>query len=486
MIDVVLTHPSGWGAARRQTLRDAAASVFAEPRLVAEPVAAASFFTVVAATPMPVGSCAVVYDFGAGTFDVSVVRRTMSGFEVLFEHGLASTGGLDVDAALIDRIGETFATRDPARWTALTAPTDAVQHGPRRVFWEDVRTAKEMLSRSPSTFVRLPLFDTDVPLGREDLDDVARPIVERTVTATREAVDAAGVTPTTLAGIFLVGGSSRLPLAATLLHRAFGIPATATDQPELVVAEGSLQVGAPAETTSAPAPIAASGDTAWPVRSAPDAVAVNTRSGRAVARRRWRTLTLTVAAVGLAVLAGIAALRPFDNGDNGGGAQPSPSGPAQQQSSHLPASPSPSPSLSPVQCLIGTWQQTYNRANWTVSGRTIVVYSTGTINRFRADGIVVVEYLGNGVTRTGTSGSDTYEITSVGTITYAYRATDTTIYLSDPRPNGTVTTRVNGRVISQGSMTGVTEPQPFTCSDTTLKYANSMWSIEAVRLSGST
>ena len=87
-----------------------------------------------------------------------------------------------------------------------------------------------------------------------------------------------------------------------------------------------------------------------------------------------------------------------------------------------------------------------------------MVNSTGTINRFRADGIVVVEYLGSGVTRTGTSGSDTYEITSVGTITYAYRATDTTLYLSDPRPNGTVTTRVNGRVISQGPMTGVGAP----------------------------
>jgi branched-chain amino acid transport system substrate-binding protein len=79
-----------------------------------------------------------------------------------------------------------------------------------------------------------------VPLGREQLEQLARPILDRTVTATMLALTSAGLTPQRLAAVFLVGGSSRIPLAATLLHRAFGTSPTAIEQPELVVAEGAL------------------------------------------------------------------------------------------------------------------------------------------------------------------------------------------------------------------------------------------------------
>ena len=88
----------------------------------------------------------------------------------------------------------------------------------------------------------MPLFDDSVPLGREQLEQLARPILDRTVTATLLAVAAAGLTPAQLSAVFLVGGSSRIPLAATLLHRGFGTAPTAIEQPELVVAEGALQL----------------------------------------------------------------------------------------------------------------------------------------------------------------------------------------------------------------------------------------------------
>jgi branched-chain amino acid transport system substrate-binding protein len=111
--------------------------------------------------------------------------------------------------------------------------------------WEDVRLAKEMLSRAASTYVHVPLLDESIPLGREELEQLARPILDRTVTATQLAIASAGINNQQISAIFLVGGSSRIPLCATLLHRAFGIAATAIEQPELVVAEGALQLSPP-------------------------------------------------------------------------------------------------------------------------------------------------------------------------------------------------------------------------------------------------
>jgi hypothetical protein len=102
-----------------------------------------------------------------------------------------------------------------------------------------VRTAKEVLSRSSSTYIHLPLIEDDLPLGREQLDRLARPVLDRTVALTRTVISGA-VRDGTLTGVFLVGGSSRMPLVATLLHRAAQVSPIVIEQPELVVAEGSV------------------------------------------------------------------------------------------------------------------------------------------------------------------------------------------------------------------------------------------------------
>src|SRR2546429_309098 len=110
----------------------------------------------------------------------------------------------------------------------------------RLLLGDAVRAGKEMLPRTSSITLRPPLLDTDVPLSRTEFDEIARPLVERTVRTTAGLVRHAGVPAERIAGLFLVGGSSRIPLAASALHRAFGIAPIVTEQPELVVAEGAL------------------------------------------------------------------------------------------------------------------------------------------------------------------------------------------------------------------------------------------------------
>jgi hypothetical protein len=262
----VLTYPATWAAPRKDVLARAAAAAGLRPvTLVPEPVAAAAHFTTVLGHTVNPGDTLAVYDFGAGTFDASVVRRGPGGgWEVLASEGLNDVGGLDLDAALVERIGQTLGGRDLPRWYRLTNPGTDAERRAARAFWEDVRAAKEQLSRAPSAAVQVPLFDTDTHLTREEFEATARPLIARTVDLTASLLSRAG--PTRLAGVYLVGGSSRIPLVATLLHQRIGVAPTLIDQPELVVARGSLAAVAP---PAAPAPPMAARPIPMPAPPAP-------------------------------------------------------------------------------------------------------------------------------------------------------------------------------------------------------------------------
>jgi molecular chaperone DnaK (HSP70) len=103
-------------------LRSAVQRVFARVDLVPEPVAAASFFAANAGADVPPDGWVVVYDLGAGTFDVAVVRRSADGFVVLAADGLLDAGRLDIDAAIMAHLGATVGGRKPSRWRRLIQP----------------------------------------------------------------------------------------------------------------------------------------------------------------------------------------------------------------------------------------------------------------------------------------------------------------------------------------------------------------------------
>ncbi|MDR7276645.1 Hsp70 family protein [Catenuloplanes atrovinosus] len=238
---VTLTHPAAWGAQRREVLWEAAARAgLNSVRLISEPVAAAAHFAATAGDALPAGGTALVCDVGAGTVDASVVRRTPTGFEVLATTGLPDGGGLDLDAAIVAHLGTVYAPRHGAAWTRLVAPSAPADRAASRAFWTGVRVGKEALSRSPGTHIHLPILQQEAPLGREQFEALARPVLDRTVDATLAVLREARVERSSLGGVFLVGGGSRVPLLATLLHRALGVAPAAVEAPELAVASGAV------------------------------------------------------------------------------------------------------------------------------------------------------------------------------------------------------------------------------------------------------
>ncbi len=239
-----MTHPARWGERRRSLLMEGARRAgLPRPQLIPEPVGAASYFTAVLGTAVPVGRSLAIYDLGGGTFDATVVRRTQTGFEVLAEEGLPDVGGLDFDHAIIEHLGRTYSQSHAEVWNRLINSQETTDRRYRRMLYEDVRGAKEMLSRKSSADINLPTLDTDAHVTREEMEGLIRPYLERTVECLQRTISEARLTPRDLVGIFLVGGSSRIPMAGNLVHSSLGVAPTALEQPETVVVEGALCVG---------------------------------------------------------------------------------------------------------------------------------------------------------------------------------------------------------------------------------------------------
>ncbi|WP_460491221.1 Hsp70 family protein [Dactylosporangium cerinum] len=236
----VLTCPAGWGPQRRGVLSAAASAAgLTGVELVSEPVAAAAYFTTVLGHQVRHGDAIVVYDFGGGTFDVSVVRRTGDdAWDVAAADGL-DVGGVDLDAAVVDWARRTVRPDDPT-WQRLLAPQSPADRRHRRHLWDDARAAKEQLSRGTTADLAVPVLDVDAHLTRSEYEAFAQPWLERTVRLTRDTIAASRISADRLTGVFLVGGASRTPLVATMLHRALRLAPVVIEQPELVVAHGGL------------------------------------------------------------------------------------------------------------------------------------------------------------------------------------------------------------------------------------------------------
>ncbi|TNC28813.1 type VII secretion-associated protein [Amycolatopsis alkalitolerans] len=253
---LVLTHPADWGAVRTRLLRQAAGGLARDVTLVPEPVAAAVFHAAtfapqeinqdrtveVSARP---GETLAVLDLGGGTVDVSVVSRAPAqaarrGFQVLATRGDPSFGGADVDQVLLEHVGELVSSADPEAWRELVEGRELANRRRRRVLRQDVRGAKETLSRHAYTDVPMPPPFADAHVTREDLEKLIAAPLSRAVELTGAAIEEAGLRPKQLTAIFLVGGSSRIPMISRLVHERTGVVPTTLDQPETVVARGAL------------------------------------------------------------------------------------------------------------------------------------------------------------------------------------------------------------------------------------------------------
>lgn len=239
-VEVRLTHPARWAEQRRTSLERAARLAGLEsPALVPEPIGAASYF---ASERLEPGQFVAVYDLGGGTFDTAVLRRTEAGFEIHGQPGgIDPLGGEDFDYRIYQFLGEQLAAEDQAAWEALRESPERKWRRASADFLTEARKAKEALSRQTSydLYLRDPV-DREIRLTKGQVESLIQADIERTLDELERTIGGAGLSTGDVSAIYLVGGSSKIPLVTRLVQERFGRVDTWAD-PKAVVALGALQ-----------------------------------------------------------------------------------------------------------------------------------------------------------------------------------------------------------------------------------------------------
>ena len=228
----VITVPAYFNDAQRSaTKRAAELAGFTVERIVNEPTAAALAYGL---DKLKTRSKIAVYDLGGGTFDISILELNNGVFEVLATNGNTRLGGDDIDNAIV------------AHLRLNGFPTDTPEAAAR--LREAAIDAKHRLSTAESVQIEIPFLkggqNFSCALSRDELENLSRPILERTRAHCRRSLADARLEPADLDEVILVGGMTRMPLVRKIVTDIFQREPNTTQNPDEAVAIGAtIQAG---------------------------------------------------------------------------------------------------------------------------------------------------------------------------------------------------------------------------------------------------
>ncbi|MBI5093622.1 MAG: molecular chaperone DnaK [Candidatus Hydrogenedentes bacterium] len=236
----VVTVPAYFNDAQRQATKDAGRIAGLDVlRIINEPTAAALAYGL----DKKKNEKIAVYDLGGGTFDISILSIGDDSFEVLSTNGDTHLGGDDFDQRVIDWLADEFKKEQ-----AIDLRKDAMA---LQRLKEGAEKAKCELSSSMQTDVNLPFITADasgpkhlnVRLTRAKLEQLCEELLERTKEPCRKALADAGIKPTDINEVILVGGMTRMPAVGEIVKNLFGKEPHRGVNPDEVVAVGAAIQG---------------------------------------------------------------------------------------------------------------------------------------------------------------------------------------------------------------------------------------------------
>jgi molecular chaperone DnaK len=241
--EAVITVPAYFNDSQRQATKDAGKVAGLDvKRIVNEPTAAALAYGL----DKKKDETIAVYDFGGGTFDISILEVGEGVVEVKSTNGDTHLGGDNIDTRIVDWLVEEFRKdegldlRSKGNEMALQRLRDAAEK------------AKIELSTTMETEINLPFITADASgpkhlvkkLTRAKLEQMVEDIIQRSVGPCRQALKDAGVEPKDIDEVVLVGGQTRMPRIQTLVKELFGKEPHKGVNPDEVVAVGAaVQAG---------------------------------------------------------------------------------------------------------------------------------------------------------------------------------------------------------------------------------------------------
>ena len=239
--EAVITVPAYFNDAQRQATKDAGKIAGLDvKRIINEPTAAALAYGLDNENEQKI----MVYDLGGGTFDVSIIEIGDGVIEVLATNGDTHLGGDDFDAKIVSYMLSEF---KKAEGIDLSNDKMAMQR-----LKEAAEKAKKELSSATTTNINLPFITAnqdgpkhlDMTLTRAKFDELTHDLVERTAVPVQNALRDAGLTPSDLSKVLLVGGSTRVPAVQDKVKQLTGKEPNKSLNPDECVALGaSIQGG---------------------------------------------------------------------------------------------------------------------------------------------------------------------------------------------------------------------------------------------------
>ena len=241
--EAVITVPAYFNDAQRQATKDAGRIAGLDvKRIVNEPTAAALAYGF-GKDKNDKEETIAVYDFGGGTFDISILELGDGVFEVKSTNGDTHLGGDNIDQVIIDWMVADFKQKNGVD---LSNDKMALQR-----LKEAAEQAKITLSSSMTTTINLPFITANangplhlqMELSRAKFEQMIAPIIERSKIPCQNALRDAGITASGVDEVILVGGSSRIPAVQALVKELFGKEPHKGVNPDEVVAVGAAIQG---------------------------------------------------------------------------------------------------------------------------------------------------------------------------------------------------------------------------------------------------
>jgi len=236
----VITVPAYFNDNQRQATKDAGTIAGLEVvRLINEPTAASFAYGL---DKLQAELKILVFDFGAGTLDVTIMEMMSGVFKVLSTHGDTQLGGTDMDEVLIRYIVEEF-----KKESGIDVSRDKMA---MQRIKEAAEKAKIELSSTLETEINLPFITADqtgprhlqMKIRRAKLEELIEPIIERCKGPVRQAIEDAKLKPSEINKVILVGGPTRMPIVQKFIEDFIGIkPERGVDPMECVSIGAAIQ-----------------------------------------------------------------------------------------------------------------------------------------------------------------------------------------------------------------------------------------------------